>query len=290
MNLSLAALVAPLSVAEFLERLAQRRPTFLHGDRPERFQSLLSWETLRGVMATQDCPPLDWRLTVKARRLPRGFYRHDDRRLDAAKVDVVMSGGASLIATNLDRNVPALAELADAIRPLVHDSISIGAIVTTGSGGAMARHYDAQDLLLLQVEGAKRWRIYEPRATNFVRGRRLDAPTSAPDLDEVLRAGDALFLPAGCWHDCENSSSRSLHVGIFFDPLTAAQVLGALARRVDDDALHQPLLRHGESLEHAEAALKQTLIARVNELSLPELLAQHQANGGAPYSDDDLPT
>lgn len=290
MNLSLAALVAPLSVAEFLERLAERRPTFLHGDRPDRFQSLLSWQALRDVMASQDCPPSHWRVTVKARRLPRVFYRHDDRRLDAAKVDAVMNGGGSLIATNLDRNIPALAELADGIRLFVKDSVSIGAIVTTGTGGAIARHYDTQDLLLLQVEGAKRWRIYQPRVTNAVRGLRVDAPTSAPDVDEVLQAGDALLLPAGCWHDCENSSGRSLHVGIFFDPLTPAQVLGALAKRVDDETLHQPFLRHAVSLAQAEVALKQTLIAQVARLSLPELLAQHQTDSTASHSDSDSPS
>jgi ribosomal protein L16 Arg81 hydroxylase len=91
-----------------------------------------------------------------------------------------------------------------------------GAIVTTGAGGALHAHYDQQDLIILQVEGSKRWRIFGPRVLKPIKEPASSVPPETPPiLDTVLEPGDLLFLPAGYWHVCDNGPQRSLHLGLF---------------------------------------------------------------------------
>jgi ribosomal protein L16 Arg81 hydroxylase len=94
-----------------------------------------------------------------------------------------------------------------------------GAIVTTGRVGALQTHYDFRDLIILQVEGSKRWRIYGPRVVRPARTSYVNEPPQTPPLlDTLLQAGDMLFMPAGFWHVCDNGPDRSLHLGLFLKP------------------------------------------------------------------------
>jgi len=77
-------------------------------------------------------------------------------------------------------------------------------------------HTDGQDVLIVQTEGKKRWRVFDmpppinPYATGkappdpFSRGKRGDVITQQelgrPVLDTVLSAGDIIYVPAGFPH------------------------------------------------------------------------------------------
>lgn len=97
-------------------------------------------------------------------------------------------------------------------------------------GGAFHLHYDPEDLIILQVEGAKRWRIVGPAIANPVIGMRAPpAPAETEMLfDEVLNPGDALFVPAGHWHRCEGTGPRSMHLSIFLTPPTGWHAVRAM--------------------------------------------------------------
>jgi ribosomal protein L16 Arg81 hydroxylase len=97
--------------------------------------------------------------------------------------------------------------------------VKVCAIVTTGSGRALSLHYDAKDLIIMQVEGSKRWRIYGPPVANPVIGMANETPPEGgPLFDTVLQPGDIAFMPAGYWHECDNGPDRSLHVLLLLDP------------------------------------------------------------------------
>jgi ribosomal protein L16 Arg81 hydroxylase len=167
------------------------------------------------------------------------------------------TAGASLIAPKLDPHVPSLGALCDDVRARIAEGIQAGAIVTTGTGGALPLHFDSEDLIVLQVEGSKRWKIYSPPVANPVKDMpKPPAPDGLPAFDEVLGPGDFLFLPAGHWHYCENVPGRSLHVGIFFEPPTGWHAVKALMPQLlAEETFRIPFTRlGGESEKRAMSA------------------------------------
>ena len=132
---------------------------------PARFAALLDWPALRRLFADDVYPGRKLRVFRATTPVPPLFYLNRGR-IDIGKLDGILADGASLIAVNLDRHVGALAALCSQARDtVVGDEIKAGAIVTTGSGGALTLHFDAEDLLILQVQGSKRWLIYPATAT-----------------------------------------------------------------------------------------------------------------------------
>lgn len=88
-----------------------------------------------------------------------------------------------------------------------------------GSQG-FAPHYDDIEAFVLQLEGRKRWRLYEPRAPNEVLPRFSSKNFEQSDLgecilDTVLEPGDVLYFPRGIIHQAvTEEETHSLHITV----------------------------------------------------------------------------
>ena len=276
---ALAELVAPLTQAEFLTILRQRKLTLLRAAAAAPYTSLLDWNGLRGVIEAGRYPLEKFCVQRESVKIPAGFYSEKGRAC-LRKFDELLRAGVSIIMESIEQQVPTLAALCENIRMHVPESISIGAIVTTGPGGAIELHYDEEDLLILQIEGSKRWEIYLPTVSNPVKGMsQAMPPQGAPIFDEVLEAGDRLFLPAGYWHHCRNGPGRSMHLGVFFQPWTAwTAARNVIAPLRFDELFREPLSRLDDAtqLERIEAAVKDRLIDAIKAMSLAETITRMQ--------------
>jgi hypothetical protein len=284
---TLAELVAPLSEDAFLTLLRERKLTLLRGAGVGRYASLLNWDMLlqmvqrgqhpRGlaefslVKDSKLAPPDRW---VKTNPAGTGNVVDTDRIL------AYMDGGFSLAVTGIDPYAPHLNALCDNIRARVREQVKLGIIVTTGKNGAFTLHYDPEDLIILQVEGRKRWKIFGPPVVNPIPGMpQKPVAEDTPVFDEILEAGDFLFLPAGNWHRCENESSRSVHLGFFFQPPSGLDVVKAFTSQLlEDDTLRIPLTRLGDAAEFSavEDDIKSRAMERISKLDLREFLSQFQ--------------
>jgi hypothetical protein len=285
---TLAELVAPLSKEAFVTLLRERKLTLLRGVGAERYSSLLNWKSLlqmieRGqhpsnlnefslVKDSQLAPPDRW-----LKRNPTG----DGNVVDIPRFLAFMAHGFSLSVTRIDAYAPHLKALCQSIRSTLRERIKVGAIVTTGKGGAFTLHYDPEDLIILQVEGRKRWKIFGPPVVNPLVGTAPPPPPPEDTLlfDEILEAGDFLFLPAGNWHRCENESSRSLHLGIFFQPPSGQDVIKSLTSQIlSDERLRIPLTRldDASNLSALEADIKARATERISKLDLREFFSDFE--------------
>ncbi|MEI9992954.1 MAG: cupin domain-containing protein [Rhizomicrobium sp.] len=272
---NLAELVAPLTVAEFLALLRRRELLFWRNPGGNRFAGLLDWTTLRKLLSKPDFPLDSLRVQRESVVVQRIFYS-DNKRIDLGRLDTQMRGNTSLVVVPVETHIPALAALCDDIRSHIPEKIQVGVIVTVGAGGAFQQHYDDEDLIILQLEGSKRWQIHHATAANPTKGMpKAPPPEGAPIFDEVLQPGDFLFLPAGSWHHCENGPERSLHLGIFFEPLVAWRpiydmVLGMLS----EELFRQPVTRLADpsELDTVEAHVKRRLLEKIDALSFGDAI------------------
>ena len=282
---TLAELIAPLSEAEFRSLLRERKLTLLRGSNADRYRDLLNWDLLAGMLARGEHPRslVDLSLSRESVVVPpdRWLTRNSagtGNQVDVAKVESYLAQGFSLCVTRIDEYAPHLTALCDDIRARSCEQIKVGVIVTTGKEGAFKLHYDPEDLIILQVEGSKRWKIYGPAVAHPVIGMPPPAapPEEAPIFDEVLHAGDFLFVPGGNWHRCENGPGRSVHLGFFFLPPTGWHFIKALTSElVTDEIFRTPLTRlaGAEELATMEADFKLRAIDSINRLNLHEYFA-----------------
>ena len=149
------------------------------------------------------------------------FERHRQPSTMAAYVDRVLAAGQTndlyLIANNRNLARPGLRGLlADIELPAGYFGASVdraarnGALWFGPAGTVTALHHDTSNILLCQVRGHKRLRLFppdEPRLLSAAHGvyNELDPERDAAilagrGLDLVLAPGEALFLPVGWWH------------------------------------------------------------------------------------------
>lgn len=285
---TLAELVSPLSEDAFKSLLQKRELTFLRGVGSDRYASLLNWKTLLGMIERGQHPPGlgDFRL-IKDSQIPppdRWLKKNpsgEGNLVDVPKLVAFLNHGFSLSITGIDRYAPHLDALCRNIALALREQIKIGAIVTTGPGGAFKLHYDPEDLVILQVEGRKRWKIFGPPVINPLVG--APQPPAPPEdrvlFDEVLEPGDFLFLPAGNWHRCENTGPLSFHLGIFFQPPNGIDVVKAITERLfSDGRLRLPLTRLEDAadLSAVEADIKARALEGFSKLDLRAFFADFE--------------
>ena len=277
---TLADLVSPLAEPEFLELLRRRELVYRPGANGDRYAPLLGWPALRRMIEVGNYPnkrPDDIRVTKESGIIQASRWMTEGK-VDAAKLEAFLANGFSVVVLHLDEHVPALAAVCDEIRSRTLEGSFVGAVVTSGTGaGAFPVHYDPEDLVILQVEGTKRWQIFGPPVSNPVRNMpKQSPPETEPFFDEVLEPGDLLFVPGGNWHRCESGLSTSVHLGIFFLPPTSWHAANQILRAfLSEELFRTPLTRldGASAVEAVEAEVKSRLIESIRELKLNEFIA-----------------
>jgi ribosomal protein L16 Arg81 hydroxylase len=278
--LTLADLVSPLTESEFLGLLRRRELAYRPGANGDRCAPLLGWPALRRMIEAGNYPskrPDDIRVTKDSIMVPADRWMAKGK-IDAAKLDEFLAKGFSIVVVHLDEHVPALAAVCEEIRSRTLEGSFVGAVVTSGTGaGAFKVHYDPEDLVILQIEGTKRWQVFGPPVSNPVRQMpKQSPPKTEPIFDEVLEPGDLLFVPGGNWHRCESGLSTSVHLGIFFLPPTSWHAANDVLRSfLSKELFRTPLTRldGASALDEVEAEIKSRLIEKIGELKLNEFIA-----------------
>ncbi len=129
------------------------------------------------------------------------------------------AAGATMVFQGLQLSDPHLARVANNLALDLGHAVQINAYVSPVAAKGLELHFDYHDVFVLQLDGRKRWRVWEPldRTRHPVRvGPRMPMPTfdelGEPTLDATLEAGDCLYLPRGFPHAAETVESASGHL------------------------------------------------------------------------------
>jgi ribosomal protein L16 Arg81 hydroxylase len=143
-------------------------------------------------------------------------------------------------------------------------------------------HFDPGDMLILQVEGSKVWRIYNSAPALISSEDDLSSilrNLPAPDREIYLEAGDLLYIPRGCVHEVLTTNEPSLHLSIAIIAFTWADLIAkALISVGKQNASFHKALPVGFLNQHQPAPSLQTQLTE-----LLEYLSQH-ANAEAAVS------
>src|SRR5882672_3296906 len=131
----LGQLVAPLTEAEFLAVLCERRLTHLRGAN-DHYAAWLGWEALQRLIERGEYSHEHdhVRVSKESVAVPQRSWEADGK-VDVAKLEDLLTKGFSLILTHIEPYVPPLAALCDQIKSRLSEASYAGVIVTSGSDG-----------------------------------------------------------------------------------------------------------------------------------------------------------
>ena len=159
------------------------------------------------------------------------------------KVARLFDDGATLVLQGLHRLWPPLIDFAAQLGVDLGHPVQVNAYITPASSQGFSAHYDVHDVFVLQVAGEKRWLVHEPVHRDPLRDQPWDRHSRAvesragedPLIDEVLRPGDALYLPRGYLHSARALGGVSAHLTVGVHVLTRFALVEALLKLAGQD-------------------------------------------------------
>lgn len=235
MDIAFAELLRPLALQDFFEEYWERRPFLGRGG--AACTGLIGLRDIEHLVSSLSSPDSGWLCLIReGRELPTATYIRKDGFVSLRRVYEAFESGHTIQIAKLNRRWPPMERLA---RDVERQFASAGVILsrqvgshlylTPKGGTGLAPHFDSHDVLVLQVAGEKRWRLYEPIESLPVERQRGPLPAlGTPNIEETLRAGSVMFIPRGWPHQATASSHGSIHVTLDLWPATWADMFRAM--------------------------------------------------------------
>ena len=241
---ALGFLMAPVARDAFLRDFYEQKPLLALAGQPERFASLLTLAMLDDFIASADLREGMIELTNRHNPVSRDDYTYADGRVSHTAVAREYLRGATIILPHLHESLFQLGEFSRSMEEIFSCHIQTNIYLTPSGNQGFPPHYDNHDVFIMQISGAKAWRLYDmPVGTPF-RGERFQLDTHKPGevrQEFTLHAGDCVYIPRGLMHDAENVGDEpSLHITVGLITKTWADLL---LEAVSELALEEPGFR-----------------------------------------------
>src|SRR6218665_426755 len=284
---ALGFLIAPVSKQDFLENYYEQKPLINIRGEPDRYADLLTLGIVDHFINSADLREGLVDLTNHRNRIERDDYIDDDGRISRAVVAEEYLNGATIILPQLHDSIFNLGEFCRALEEVLtcHMQTNIYLTPQVFEDGAANQgfppHYDNHDVFVMQISGAKKWRLYGTAVATPFRGERFEHGShEAGEVTQefTLNAGDCLYLPRGIMHDAENAGDQpSLHITVGMITKTWADLM---LEAVSELALSSPDFRRSLPAGYAHRDFDREP-ARAHFERLPQRIGKQDGRGKA---------
>lgn len=229
--LDLASLLGATSIRQFFGSHWERQLLFVRRGDAHFYAGLPTCSDFEFLLSSLTNPQSGWFSLVKERaRPPADSMLTEEGSLNLPEIFAAHQGGSSLLLNQVQKRHRATGVLCRRLEIALSQSnvvlarhIGANAYLSPPDSQGFSIHYDPHDVLVLQLEGHKYWRIYK-RLIEFPIAPPADpiSPEEAgPRLLELeLAPGDLLYLPRGVLHEARTGSESSLHLTLSMETVT----------------------------------------------------------------------
>jgi ribosomal protein L16 Arg81 hydroxylase len=205
-----------MSADEFLSKYWRQQYLYCRGSK-ERFDGLLSWRALNELLEHHWRETHRFRLALQGRDLDPASYADcagPTPRIRAKDVTNHLRRGATLSFDAIDELHWPVRHLAESFEALFRGSTKINAYAAWRALHGLDLHRDNEEIFILQLNGTKRWLLYGSSIDGVDRTelKNRSVPPAGALLDQILRPGDLLYVPRGCYHVALPMNEPVLHL------------------------------------------------------------------------------
>jgi ribosomal protein L16 Arg81 hydroxylase len=228
--LELRDLLHPVSLNTFRDLYWEK--TYLHISRsnPRFLVSIFSFADVDRCIFTRRTDVRPSLTLVPPPNSGQMSSHHRISEITNEKLYAAFNSGATIRLEAVQESWAPIATLISSIEEALSITVGVNMYMTPANSQGFQLHYDPHDVLVLQVDGAKDWYIYEPPLDLPVNTEAFHSTKDARDvrineedctlLQRVqLKKGDLLYLPRGFPHKALAASEASLHLTIALHPV-----------------------------------------------------------------------
>lgn len=210
-------LISPVGVDVFFEKFWEKKPCLIERENPSYFQKLISIDLIDKMLInnyvefTKNIDVTTYKNGVRDTLNPEG------RAIPPVVWDHY-ANGCSIRLLNPQTYLPTIYAMNSSLQEIFHCMVGSNVYLTPPNSQGFAPHYDDIEAFVLQIEGRKRWKLYNPRnqseqlprysSENFKQNE-----IGKPILEKVLMPGDMLYFPRGTIHQAFTEPGyNSLHI------------------------------------------------------------------------------
>lgn len=223
--MSLRRILSTVSAGDFIDRYYLQLPLAEAGS-AAALAPLTSWETVSGILDQENADVL----------IARQGVLHPGPRPTPAQARTLYDEGYTLVVRHAERHDARLAELAAGFAADFAAPVNIHIYLTPSGQQGFGWHYDAEDVFIVQTEGAKEYSLRKNTVFPWPLEETLQPDLGfqhelMPLMKCELKAGDWLYIPNGYWHVAQSKvAAASLAIGVMSP--AAIDVLDALRERL----------------------------------------------------------
>ena len=208
-------LLHPCNTKAFMKKYWGKKPLLIHRNRVESYySSLLSLADVDRIVTTINHKPLS--IVKDGAIIPPVFHSNGE---DKEKVIEFYNEGGTIILDRVESSSHQLLELCNQVRGFfqVSNKVFCNVYITPPGKRAFDLHSDDQDVFIIQVEGSKNWKVYQPEFELPINEQQTHIPEGfeervKPVLDITLQKGDFLYVPRGFPHKVSTTDQHSIHI------------------------------------------------------------------------------
>lgn len=258
---------------DFFARIYEREALIVHHDAPDRFAGIISLDDIDRIVTTLDLREGQLALANASSHVDSDAYVDEANFIDRGAVADHYRRGSTIVLNQAHQFDPALARLCRGLEHVFSSHVQTNIYLTPPSAQGFRTHYDNHDVLVIQVEGEKAWRLYDMPISTPFRGEGFQQGQHEPGelrQEFVLKPGDCAYVPRGLMHDAQTSGDKpSLHITVGLITRTWADLM---LEAVSEAALRSPDLRRSLPPGFARADFDRTQ-ARAHLQTLMQNLA-----------------
>lgn len=272
--------ISPTTPETFFAEYFEKKPLLIKRGQASYFADLLSFAEIDRVVSTMGLHVPDINVTRADGNITAADFAYESGAIDPVRVNQLHADGATVILSGLQERLPQLGRYCRALEAAMSARVQTNIYMTPGGNQGFNPHYDAHDVLVLQISGTKEWRIFGTPVELPLGDQRFERGMDVgEEVDRfVLEPGDTVYIPRGMAHDAVATDETSLHIttGLMFrtwaDVLAEAVISKAHREPAMRRALPPGFANHGADLD-AHAGTFAELVALLADAPSSKLLA-----------------
>jgi len=207
--------IAPVSRDDFFAHSYEKKHLVIRRGQADYYSDLLSTGDIDWALTTLGLSVPEVNITRADATITAADFAYETGFVDPVAATRLFADGATIILSNLQERLPKLADFCRALEKVFSARVQTNIYLTPAHSQGFKAHYDGHDVLVLQVEGTKEWRIYDTPVALPLADQGFDphdVPIGAETDRFLLEPGDMVYVPRGLTHDAVSTDQTSLHI------------------------------------------------------------------------------